>query len=65
MKRISVLIKPASSLCNIKCRYCFYNDISSIREVKSFGKMTKEISGKMIEQIYIDLEAGDYLDLAF
>ncbi|MFC0232873.1 radical SAM/SPASM domain-containing protein [Vagococcus entomophilus] len=65
MKRISVLIKPASSLCNIKCRYCFYNDISTIREVKSFGKMTEELAGKMIEQIYIDLEDGDFLDFTF
>ncbi|MGX7025417.1 radical SAM/SPASM domain-containing protein [Vagococcus hydrophili] len=65
MKRVSVLIKPASSLCNIKCRYCFYNDISSLREVESFGKMTKETTKRMIEQIYVDLEDGDYLSLAF
>ena len=24
MKFLSVLIKPASSLCNLRCRYCFY-----------------------------------------
>lgn len=65
MKHISVLIKPASSLCNIKCRYCFYNDISSIREVKSYGKMTKEVGMKMIDQIYVDLEDGDHLTLTF
>ncbi|MBO0477782.1 SPASM domain-containing protein [Vagococcus sp. DIV0080] len=65
MKHISVLIKPASSLCNIKCRYCFYNDISSIREVKSYGKMTKEVGMKMIDQIYVDLEDGDQLKLTF
>lgn len=65
MKRVSVLIKPASSLCNIKCRYCFYNDVSSLREVASFGKMTKETTKRMIEQIYVDLEDGDYLSLAF
>ncbi|MBO0420456.1 MAG: radical SAM/SPASM domain-containing protein [Vagococcus fluvialis] len=65
MKHISVLIKPASSLCNIKCRYCFYNDISSIREVNSYGKMTKELASTMIDQIYVDLEDGDTLSLAF
>lgn len=65
MKHISVLIKPSSSLCNIKCRYCFYNDISSIREVNSFGKMTKELGQRMIDQIYVDLEDGDILSLAF
>lgn len=65
MKHISVLIKPASSLCNIKCRYCFYHDLSSIREVRSFGKMSKELSKKMIDQIYVDLNDGDQLTLAF
>ena len=65
MKHISVLIKPSSSLCNIKCRYCFYNDISSIREVNSYGKMTKEFAKIMINQIYVDLEDGDILSLAF
>lgn len=65
MKRISVLIKPASSLCNIKCRYCFYHDISSLREVNSFGRMTKALAKKMIDQIYVDLENGDSLSLTF
>lgn len=65
MKQVSVLIKPASSLCNIKCRYCFYHDISSLREVTSFGRMTKELTKKMIDQIYVDLEEGDSLSLAF
>lgn len=65
MKHISVLIKPASSLCNIRCKYCFYADISSLREVKSFGKMTEETAEKMIANIYLDLEDGDQLTLAF
>lgn len=65
MKHISVLIKPASSLCNIRCKYCFYADISSLREVHSFGRMKKDVSKKMIENIYLDLEDGDELTLAF
>ncbi|MBO0438429.1 radical SAM/SPASM domain-containing protein [Vagococcus fluvialis] len=65
MKHISVLVKPSSSLCNIKCRYCFYNDLSSIREVKSSGKMSEDLAEKMIDQIFIDLNDGDRLSLAF
>lgn len=65
MKHISVLIKPASSLCNIRCTYCFYANVSSLREVRSFGKMKEEVTEKMIENIYADLEAGDQLTLAF
>lgn len=65
MKHISVLVKPASGLCNIRCQYCFYADITSMRQVKSFGRMTVETAEKMIAQLYIDLNDGDELTLAF
>lgn len=65
MKRIAVLVKPSSSLCNIRCQYCFYADVSSMRAVKSFGKMTSETTEKMIENIFVDLEDGDDLSIAF
>ncbi|WP_413537486.1 SPASM domain-containing protein [Enterococcus malodoratus] len=65
MKHISVLIKPASSLCNIRCKYCFYADISSLRDVRSYGKMTDDTTQKMIANLYLDLEDGDELTLAF
>lgn len=65
MKHISVLIKPASSLCNMTCRYCFYADVVSHREVPSYGKMRPETTAKMIENIYADLNDGDHLTLAF
>lgn len=65
MKHISVLIKPASSLCNLRCSYCFYANVSSLREVRSYGKMKADVAEKMIENIFIDLEHGDSLSLAF
>lgn len=65
MKHLSVLIKPASSLCNLRCKYCFYANVSSLREVRSYGKMKREIATAMLESIYIDLEDGDELTLAF
>lgn len=37
MKNISVLIKPSSSNCNIRCEYCFYYDESTNREVFDYG----------------------------
>ena len=52
MKHISVLIKPASSLCNLRCTYCFYANVSSLREVRSFGKMKEDVMEKMIANIY-------------
>ena len=27
MRHVHLLIKPASGLCNLNCRYCFYHDI--------------------------------------
>lgn len=65
MKHVSLLIKPSSSLCNLKCTYCFYNDISSIREVKSYGFMSEEVVTKMIDNVYRDLEDSDHLSLVF
>lgn len=65
MKHISVLIKPASSSCNIRCSYCFYNDISSLREVKTHGKMKSDLVERMIKNIFCDLEDGDELTLTF
>ncbi|HIF1043753.1 TPA: SPASM domain-containing protein [Enterococcus faecium] len=65
MKHLSVLIKPASSLCNLRCKYCFYANVSSLREVRSYGKMKCEIATAMLESICIDLEDGDELTLAF
>lgn len=65
LKHISVLIKPASSLCNLRCNYCFYADVSSLREVKSYGRMKHAVAEQMIENIYCDLKDGDRLSLAF
>jgi uncharacterized protein len=65
MKHISVLIKPASSICNLRCKYCFYANVSSLREVRSFGKMKVDVAEKMIKNIFVDLEDGDELTLAF
>ena len=42
MAAISLLIKPASSLCNMRCRYCFYDDVSDCRNVKNMGLMSRE-----------------------
>jgi len=39
MPPISLLIKPASSNCNLRCKYCFYHSLSENREIKSYGIM--------------------------
>lgn len=42
MKSLSLLIKPASSACNLKCKYCFYHDVVNNRTIKNYGMMTYE-----------------------
>ena len=43
MKTLSLLIKPASGSCNMRCRYCFYADVTDIRETKSYGIMHQNV----------------------
>lgn len=42
MPSINFLIKPASSNCNLKCKYCFYTSISENRDVYSYGIMKED-----------------------
>ena len=37
---MNILIKPASSLCNLRCGYCFYHDEANSRQTQSFGMMS-------------------------
>lgn len=64
-KNMSVMIKPASSLCNLRCRYCFYADVSSLREVESCGLMTEQVMRAVIDSSIDGLSAGDSVNFAF
>lgn len=37
-----MLIKPASSSCQMRCEYCFYYDVASLRETPNYGMMSLE-----------------------
>lgn len=50
MPPLSLMIKPASSLCNLSCDYCFYRDVSERRAHPGFGVMTKETSERLIQK---------------
>ena len=50
MPALSLMIKPASSLCNLSCEYCFYRDVSAHREHLGFGIMTEETTDVLIEK---------------
>ena len=42
MPPVYFLIKPASSNCNLRCEYCFYQSEALGRKVASYGLMTEE-----------------------
>ena len=65
MKSLTFLIKPASSLCNMRCRYCFYHDISDIREVKSMGIMTEATAQSLIQAAFTPVEPGGFVQFTF
>ncbi len=49
LRQLSFLIKPASSLCNLRCRYCFYEDESENRTQKCYGIMDNSTIDRLIE----------------
>lgn len=51
MPPISVLIKPSSGNCNMRCDYCFYYDTMSLREQPSYGFMSLETLEQVIRQV--------------
>lgn len=50
MPQIHVMIKPASGLCNMRCKYCFYTDEMEKRSQASFGIMTEETLENVIRE---------------
>lgn len=42
MPALSIMVKPASGACNMRCRYCFYADVMSHRETPVYPKMRLE-----------------------
>ena len=65
MKHINLLIKPASSLCNLRCRYCFYEDEASNRTQRSMGIMSEETAQPLIRQVFEAVEPGAEVSFAF
>ncbi|MCQ2558566.1 MAG: anaerobic sulfatase maturase [Oscillospiraceae bacterium] len=65
MKHLNLLIKPASSLCNLRCRYCFYEDEAQNRSQASMGVMTQETADALICQAFEAVGPKGTLSIAF
>lgn len=50
MPPLSILVKPASSACDLRCSYCFYADEIKARAVPDRGMMSWEVSHALIEK---------------
>ena len=52
-------------MCNLRCRYCFYADVSQCRSVPFYGFMTKESADALITHVAVSTEPGDSILFAF
>lgn len=62
---LSTLIKPASSLCNMRCKYCFYADVSENRMIPSYGIMSAETSEQLIGRFFEGITPPGEITFAF
>ena len=58
MKTFSLLIKPSSADCNLRCEYCFY--IDHLNNVKETPRMSDEILEKMIASYMMTNQNNNY-----
>lgn len=56
MPPVSVLIKPASGLCNMTCDYCFYCDEAEKRTIPNFGFMEERTLKNVIRRTMVRAE---------
>ena len=50
MKSLNLLIKPASGNCQLRCRYCFYENVSESRETSNYGLMTLDTLDLLVKK---------------
>lgn len=65
MKFLNFLIKPASSLCNLRCRYCFYEDEGNNRAQKSMGIMDQHTVDQLLDEAFHSVDPGGAISFAF
>lgn len=58
MPPISVLMKPSSGMCNMKCDYCFYCDETQKRIQESYGFMSEKTLKNVIRKTMLRAEGA-------
>ncbi len=51
-------------MCNMRCKYCFYHDVTDFREIKNFGKMSESTTRNLIKKA-LDFADGESVAFAF
>ena len=59
------LIKPVSDLCNMHCRYCFYEDETKNRSVKNLGILSREKADLLIREALSEASHREGVHFAF
>ena len=65
VKNLNLLIKPASSLCNLRCRYCFYADEAANRAQASMGLMTPETVEILLSEVFRAVDRRGHITFSF
>ena len=65
MKSVTFLIKPASSLCNMRCTYCFYHDVAKHRETECMGIMNEDTARTIIQKAYEAVASNGIIQFTF
>lgn len=63
MKALSLLIKPASGNCNMRCKYCFYVDEMNHRSVSNLGIMNLDTLYNILDKSINSVD--EMLNIAF
>ncbi|MEG0275561.1 MAG: radical SAM protein [Coprobacillus sp.] len=64
MKKITILIKPVSSSCNMQCEYCFYKDVSQYRDINS-KLMSQKTIHTIIEKVFNIQQSAMQVEFCF
>lgn len=64
MPALSIMVKPASGHCNMRCKYCFYHSVVSHRKQGQLGIMNEATADNLIQKA-LDFAGGDDVFLTF
>lgn len=64
MPALSIMVKPASGFCNMKCKYCFYHDVVCNREQGQLGFMSEATCDNLVDKA-LAFAGGDNVYFVF